>query len=77
MGKYFWIQSGEDGTTIEQMTGAAVEERAEESDYTFLSHIPENDGGYWTGVEDRSVVIIKGDIVLPKPVEQITKYVVP
>lgn len=78
---YFWCQSGEDGTTIKQLTRRELEERLAENarskcQYEFMDGIPDNDGGYWQ-VESENVVIIKGRIIQPKAVERVTKFELP
>lgn len=79
---FFLIHSSEDGTTVTPLTEAELLSRitpdAEGYTYygsklTFLDKIPDSDGGYWMAPEG-SIVIIKGEIIQPKPVSIVTKF---
>lgn len=83
---YFLIRSDEDGTTAEQMTADALTKAITpdvngDTEYgknlTFLDHIPKNDKGCWTEGDDHAMVIIKGEIVVPYPVEVVKKLELP
>jgi hypothetical protein len=79
---YFIITSGEDGTSIE---GPLVVEQAQsrihdmidgvdpENHPVFLEAIPDSDGSCWIAPEN-SVVLIRGEIIVPKPQEVVTQY---
>lgn len=79
MERYFWCRSGEDGTDIEQLTKQQLEKRLadfvkdEEEPPTFLTRIPESDKGCWYANEN-AVVVIKGEIVVPKAVQVATRF---
>lgn len=83
MSSYFLIRSGESGIHITQMTEETLLDRitpdSEGYHYygnkplIFLDHIPPCDSGYWEASEE-SIVIIKGDFVIPKPVTVATRY---
>ena len=81
---YFLLRSDEDGTTIEEIPKDELLERITPNEYNetyygydlnFLSHIPANDKGYWVGAKHNDVIIIKGEIIVPKPKNYITKYI--
>jgi hypothetical protein len=84
---YFIVRSGEGGTVIDgPMTAAEVLKKTTPdkngnayygSGLTFLKDIPPNDGGYWSGVEDGALLVIKGEIVVPRPVEITTRLELP
>lgn len=77
---YFWCTSGEDGTSIEPLTENQLRKRLKEvasGDYgkvLFLKTIPDADNGCWMGVPDNSVVVIRGDIIVPQAKQRITEY---
>ena len=85
--RYFIAMSDEDGTRIvgpltKEELQAKIEP-GEHGDYyygspAFLSAIPPNSKGYWnvSGVDRKHtpMVIIKGTIIVPKPVEHVIKY---
>lgn len=82
---YFVITSGEDGIKIEVISGKELEQRLNNNYYagdtgpapTFLDGIPHTDKGYfvWSRVSPANpILIIKGDIVIPKTVERVTEY---
>jgi hypothetical protein len=79
---FFLIHSSEDGTTVTQLTEAELLKRITPdadgntyygSELTFLDKITDSDGGCWMAPEG-SVVIIKGEIIQPKPVSMVTKF---
>ena len=77
---YFIIRCDEDGTTVEQMTQEELEKNIapDAAEYlTFLDHIPRNDKGYWIEGDDRTIVIIKGEIVVPHTSEIVMKLGLP
>ena len=71
---YFVIRNSDGDTTVEpyskeQLTAALNNE--EFSSYRFLDSIPaETDTNYWGEV----VLIIKGTITVPEPIESVTVY---
>ena len=40
----------------------------------FLDAIPEYDGACWMRTHENALLIVKGEIVVPKPVQRVTKY---
>lgn len=82
---YFVITSGEDGIMVEKVSDTVLEQRLNNNHYTgdtgpaptFLKEIPGIDKGYfvWSRVSPANpMLIIKGDIVIPKTVERVTEY---
>lgn len=71
---YFVIHNGEGDTTVREYTREEllkeIEENAWGRDADFMDKIDDADTNYWGG----SILIIKGKIVNPKPVEVVTKY---
>ena len=72
---YFVITNSDGDTNVTPFTKEALEAAIAENywgeDVTYLEKIPNpTDTNYW-GV---SVLIIKGDVVVPKPVETVIKY---
>lgn len=67
---YFLIGVSEDGAYIEEIKDIAkfLEERAAYHD--FAPKLPDGDLNYWND----KVVLIKGEIVTPRPVQVVTKY---
>lgn len=72
---YFILTSGEDGTSIEQVSEAELLKRITPDkdgdtyyggDISFLNRIPPDHKGCWGGVPDGAVLIIKGEIIQPK-----------
>lgn len=83
---YFILRSGEDGTRIEAVTEEQLLKRITPdkdghtdygSDIKFLGKVPESDRGCWMGVPDAAILIIKGEIVIPKEKTIATKYELP
>ena len=83
---YFMIRCDEDGTTVEQMTAdALIQAITPDSDgvteygknLVFLDHIPRSDKGYWMEGDEHAMLIIKGEIVVPRTVEVVTKMELP
>jgi len=78
---YFVITSGDDGIHIVTLPKHEIEKRITEqyygSDALLLDKLPLIDNGYFSipGKGDQTpVLIIKGEIVVPKPVEKVTRY---
>jgi hypothetical protein len=79
---YFLITSGEDGISVEQLSDSEILRRIATRDgttyygrdLTFLSDVPASDKGHWYDVPENSVLIIKGEVVVPKPVTEVLKY---
>ncbi len=85
MEMFFWCESGEDGMRVTAMTRDEMEKALtrlakDEADVrpeyrtTFLDKMPNSDKGYWMGCPDHSVVIVKGEIVVPKAEKVVEKY---
>jgi hypothetical protein len=83
---YFILTSGEDGTDISLVDEAELLKRITPdkhgetyygSDITFLSGVPRNDKGSWYDVPEGSVLIIRGEIVVPKTKAVAVKYELP
>ena len=82
---YFIVTSNEGGTKVVQIAFDELLERITpnkdgETYYgdkpEFLSEVPEFEGGYWQA-GNQALLIIKGEIVVPKPVDVIKKYTLP
>ena len=81
----FVITSGEDGTHMEEMSEEILEARLAEGYWgedgvNHLTKVPDSDKGCWlvTDKLDRTpMLIIRGRIVVPEPVQQVTKWRVP
>jgi len=80
---YFIIKSGEDGISIDAVSKAELSKRItpdEDGQHyygdapMFLRSVPEIDKGYF--MVD-GMLVIKGEIVIPKPVAKITEYEIP
>lgn len=78
---YFILHSGEDGTRIDGPFDKAellrrITPDADGTTYygriRFAARVPDSSGGFWLAPEN-TVVIIKGRVVVPQPVVQITK----
>ena len=77
--QYFLLRSGEDGTSITPLSDVQIEKLLADlatgtESYTFLDHIPDNDKGCLMTKADNSAVIIRGQIIVPKAVEVVTRY---
>lgn len=70
--KYFMIYNFDGDTMVKTYDKATLQQEIDNecNDYDFLSKIPDDDTNYW----DEKVLIIKGQIVVPKPVQTVTKY---
>ena len=83
MSGYFIASSGEDGTTIQgPLSVDEVKERItpDKDGYSyygenvkFLDHVPDSDKGYWH-CDDGEILILKGEIVIPKTKEMVTRF---
>ncbi len=76
---YFVITSGEDGTLVREMDKEQLQNviRDLQESYAqpvFLDHVPESDKGCWMGVDEGAILIIKGEIIQPKPLKVVTEY---
>ena len=80
MSYYYAITSSEDGIRIKRVADIKKWIRDENNDVppecrlTFLGEIPEIDRGYFMTDDERPVLIIKGEVVVPKPVQTVTEY---
>lgn len=82
---YFVLTSGEDGTSIEQVSEAELLKRITPDKHgdlyyggetpVFLGVVPKDDKGCWMGVDCNAILVIKGEIVIPQPVKTVTKFV--
>jgi hypothetical protein len=77
---YFWISVSEDGDIrIEKMKREQVVEainvlaNEHEGQLNFLTDITDNDPMYWPN-KGTINLLIKGNIVEPKPIQLVTKY---
>ncbi len=80
MDNYFIISNSDGDTTVNQMNKQELvealsnDEGEEGTSYwgavDFVKNLNENDTNYWGG----DILIIKGNIVVPKPKEVITSY---
>lgn len=86
MSTYFWIHSGESGITIRPMTSEQVSHHLglehsidilPEHHPVFLTDVPRSEDGHWMKVPDAAVLLIKGDIVTPKPTQMVTQWQIP
>ncbi len=87
---YFIVTSGEDGTSIdgpftkEQLLKRITPDPKEEGgtyygrSLKFLDTVPSSDKGHWDEFDmdddERPILIIRGDIIVPKPVKVATSY---
>ncbi len=71
---YTIINVSEDGIHISSMPGPELKKKLEEdywgSDLKFLTRIPGGDPQEW----GRCTIIIKGDVIVPQPVQTVTEY---
>ena len=74
---YIVIRTGADGISIDQMPKDLLEKQLEERYWgrvTCATELPKNsDSETW----DESLIIIKGEVVVPEAVQTVTKYRVP
>ena len=68
---YFVMSCDADGTAIWSMTKESLLKYLDEFSGEILSTIPNSDPNYWG---ENKIVIIKGEIIIPKPVEVVTRY---
>lgn len=73
MSKYFVLYPSEDGCTVTELTESELKKRLNEDYYSgreFLDKTPKDNHNYW----GNSILIIKGEIVVPKPIQTVTEY---
>lgn len=75
---YFVIYTSEDGTYIEQISGDELKKRLEEEYWgsapAMLDEVPKDaDPNCWP----RGLLIIRGEVFVPKPVQRVTEWEVP
>lgn len=78
--KYYLIRSTEDGLSIHEHTAhslqAAIKDATDdvkpECHWEFVDKIPGSLGGDWRS--DNQVVLIKGKIIVPEPIQVVTEY---
>lgn len=72
---YIIVHVDHDGeVSVEQVSGVELRKRLNEryySDVTILDRIPDTEPAYWPG---SSLLIIRGDIVTPRPVRTVTEW---
>lgn len=69
--QYFMIRNTDGDTLVNVMTKADVEQMLEdEAVANFLDQIPDGDTNYWR----TRPLLIKGRIIVPRPVEVTTRY---
>lgn len=80
---YFLIRSDEDGTTVEKVTKQQLLKYIQPDKHgefyfgeelVFLEAVPPSDKGYWHNCPDNSAILIKGEIIVPKLKQVVTKY---
>ena len=76
--KYFVLKNSEDGLNIELVTEGELLSRLTLEDGRnyygtsgFFSALPDDSPPYW---DEKKLLIIRGDIITPKPVQQVTKW---
>ena len=70
---YFIIHNSEGDTSVEMLSKEELLERLDEEYYgpvEFIDKITERDTNYWG---EGALLIIKGEIAVPNPVETVTK----
>ncbi|MBD3197440.1 MAG: hypothetical protein GF317_20465 [Candidatus Lokiarchaeota archaeon] len=75
MEKYFVISNSDGDTTIREYTKQALLEAIEDNEFgdsEFIGSLDSYDAdtNYW----GENIMIIKGEIVSPEPIEQVVKY---
>lgn len=73
---YFAITSGEDGTKVQQLTKEELLNRLNNDHWgpvDFLSRVPSQDKGYFTGCGENPMLIIKGEIVRPREIKTVVE----
>lgn len=73
MTRYYSIQNTDGETMIHVYDKHEIEEVLQETGEECLEFIPDHDTNYWGGKR----VIIKGEVVVPKPVKVVTQFEVP
>jgi len=81
---YFMIESSADGISVQQYTQEALEEYLLGEEYCtenwiennvhFLEALTRTDPQEWSMGKYATALIIKGEIIVPKPAEIVTKY---
>ena len=71
---YFLIENSEGDVTCEVLTKAEVLERFDEDDWgpppDYATAVPDSNLNRWGG----KAVLIKGEVIVPKPVQRITEW---
>jgi hypothetical protein len=80
---YFIVRSTEDGTRVDgpldqktvlgRITPNGDGETYYGSNLEFLRSVPESDKGCWMGTSEGAILILKGEIVIPRVVEIVKK----
>ena len=80
--KYFVLHSGESGIRVEELTPKQLKERIAEDYYgtgdRFHEELPDcDDGHFMQNADETALLIIKGEIIVPKAKKVVTEYEVP
>ena len=71
--KYYVIHNGEGDTTVDELTKEELLKRLNErwyGDIPCMKSVPEDSTDYWGA----RLLVIKGKVVTPLPVEKVTEY---
>jgi hypothetical protein len=76
---YFVLTSDEDGISVNMVSKATLEkclkQKAFGENVEFLDHVPSIDKGCWDQRDgEHKILIIKGEVVIPKVVGRVTEY---
>lgn len=83
---YFIVRSTGDGTSISCLSEQELLDRITPDEdgetyyggeLTFLGDIPSSSKGYWDDTPDNAVLIIRGEIIKPVPVDVVRKFELP
>jgi len=73
---YFVIQNSDGDTTVNEYTKEELIKAVENNDFStdieFIDSIGEDDTNYWGD----GILVIKGKIVSPEPIEKIVRYTI-
>lgn len=73
---YFLLTSSEDGVRVRRLTKAQLENALVDEQLVVVDYIPDTDHGCWLA-DERTAVIIKGEIVTPTPKDVVRSYDIP
>ena len=74
MDKYYLIYFGEDGVTVEEMTKEKLEKQLNNNEYEGTSFLDNATNEPNSEYLSHVAIIIKGEIITPKPVEVVKTY---